>query len=370
MSAIVLRRDILKTAMVSLLFSSNLVKAQQNHSQSITNSSCIFSDKRKIGHLEVSSIGLGCLPMVGYYGGAYEKQDMINLIRHAYELGITFFDTAEVYGPYISEEWVGEALNPIRDKVVIATKFGFGVEEGEPRKLNSNLQHIRRAVEGSLKRLKTDHIDLLYQHRVDPNVPIEQVASLMKELNKEGKILHWGMSEAGSGSIARAHKIFPLTAVQSEYAMWWREPDTKVLPLMRKLNIGLVAYCPMNRAITTGALNENTKFSPKDRRSTLPRFAPDAYKHNLQLLTIVKKYAAEAGCSPAQLTLKWVLEQGEDIVPIPGTTNPLHLAELAQTSNIAVGQDIWNAFENDYSKLEIIGHRAEPLTESQIDYTK
>ena len=204
--------------------------------------------RRCLGKLEVSAIGLGCLPMVGYYGGHYEKADMIDLIRRAYDSGVTFFDTAEVYGPHTSEEWAGEALAPVRDKVVIATKFGFGVEEGRPTELNSRPEHIRRAVEGSLKRLKTDHIDLLYQHRVDPQVPVEEVAGVVGDLMREGKVLHWGMSEASSRSIRRAHAVTPLTALQSEYGVWWREPETKTFATLKELRIGFVPYCPLCRS--------------------------------------------------------------------------------------------------------------------------
>ena len=195
-------------------------------------------EHRNLGGMEVSAIGLGCLPMVGYYGGKYEKKDMIALIRRAYDQGVTLFDTAEVYGPYTSEEWVGEAVAPFRDKVKIETKFGFGVEEGQPTALNSHPDHIRRAVEGSLRRLRTDHIDLLYQHRVDPNVPMEEVAGVVKDLMQEGKVLHWGLSEASARSIRRAHAVCPLSAVQSEYAIWWREPETKIFPTLQKLGIG------------------------------------------------------------------------------------------------------------------------------------
>ena len=210
---------------------------------------------RKLGELDVSAIGLGCLPMVGYYGGKYDKKDMIALIRRAYDKGITFFDTAEVYGPYTSEEWVGEALAPFRDKVKIGTKFGFGVEEKQPTAINSRPDHIRRAVEGSLKRLHTDHIDLLYQHRVDPNVPMEEVAGTVKDLMREGKVLHWGLSEASARSIRRAHAVCPLSAVQSEYAIWWREPETKIFPTLEELGIGFVPYCPLGRAFLTGTIS-------------------------------------------------------------------------------------------------------------------
>ncbi len=230
---------------------------------------------RKLGSLEVSSMGLGCLPMVGYYGGGpRDRKAMVSLIRAAFEQGITFFDTAEVYGPHLSEEFVGEALAPVRDRVVIATKFGFGVEEGKPTSLNSHPDHIRRAVEGSLKRLKTDHIDLLYQHRPDPNVPIEDVAETVKALIQEGKVKHWGLSEASARTIRRAHAVLPVTAVQSEYAMWWREPETRIFPTLEELGIGFVPYCPTARSFLAGAVNPSQRFDSTDRRHNLPRFLP------------------------------------------------------------------------------------------------
>ncbi|SAW39792.1 putative dehydrogenase [Klebsiella pneumoniae] len=222
---------------------------------------------RKLGSLEVSSMGLGCLLMVGYYGGGpRDRKAMVSLIRAAFEQGITFFDTAEVYGPHLSEEFVGEALAPVRDRVVIATKFGFGVEEGKPTSLNSHPDHIRRAVEGSLKRLKTDHIDLLYQHRPDPNVPIEDVAETVKALIQEGKVKHWGLSEASARTIRRAHAVLPVTAVQSEYAMWWREPETRIFPTLEELGIGFVPYCPTARSFLAGAVNPGQRFDSTDRR--------------------------------------------------------------------------------------------------------
>ena len=247
------RRDFLKTTSIAALVAagewSGLSKAfAQGESQSQETDRRKKShpgsiEHRNLGGLDVSAIGLGCLPMVGYYGGKYEKKDMIALIRHAYERGVTLFDTAEVYGPYTSEEWVGEALQPFRDKVKIETKFGFGVEERQNTALNSQPDHIRRAVEGSLRRLRTDHIDLLYQHRVDPKVPMEVVAETVKQLIKEGKVLHWGLSEASARSIRRAHAVCPLSAVQSEYAIWWREPETKIFPTLEELGIGFVPYC-------------------------------------------------------------------------------------------------------------------------------
>lgn len=247
-------------------------------------------EARKLGGLEVSAVGLGCLPMVGYYGGRYEKKDMVALIRRAYDKGVRFFDTAEVYGPYTSEEWVGEAVAPFRNHIKIGTKFGFGVEEGQPTALNSRPDHIRRAVEGSLKRLRTDHIDLLYQHRVDPAVPMEEVAGTVKDLMQEGKVLHWGLSEASERSIRRAHAVCPLSAVQSEYAIWWREPETKIFPALEELGIGFVPYCPLGRAFLTGTIDENSRFVEGDRRWNLPQFTPEALKHNMPLVGLVKKW--------------------------------------------------------------------------------
>lgn len=264
---------------------------------------------RKLGGLDVSAIGLGCLPMVGYYGGKYDKNEMIALIRRAYDQGVTFFDTAEVYGPYISEEWVGEAVAPFRKKAKIGTKFGFGVEEKQPTALNSRPDHIRRAVEGSLKRLRTDYIDLLYQHRVDPKVPIEEVAGTVKDLMREGKVLHWGLSEASARSIRRAHAVCPLSAVQSEYAIWWREPETKIFPTLEELGIGFVPYCPLGRAFLTGTINENSRFGKVDLRWNLPQFQPEALKHNMPLVTLVRKWAERKGVTPAQFALVWMLSR-------------------------------------------------------------
>lgn len=323
--------------------------------------------RRMLGTLEVSAIGLGCLPMVGYYGGRYDKKDMIELIAHAYDLGITFFDTAEVYGPYTSESWVGEALASIRNHVQIATKFGFGVEEHEPKKLNSRPEHIRRAVEGSLKRLRTDHIDLLYQHRVDPQVPIEDVAGLMGDLMREGKILHWGMSEAGVGNIRKAHAVTPLTAVQSEYGIWWREPETKIFPTLAELGIGFVPYCPLCRAFPLGGITVDSRFAPEDRRATLPQFEPQALNTNIAFADLVGSWSKKLGISRAQFTLGWVLSRGANIAPIPGTTNPAHLEDFLRSDQLFIGADLWNEFDAQFRQIRLVGHRADPLTESQID---
>lgn len=328
-----------------------------------------LTQRRMLGKLEVSAIGLGCLPMVGYYGGTFEKSDMIALIRRAYDSGVTFFDTAEVYGPYTSEEWVGEALAPVRDKVVIATKFGFGVEEGRPKEVNSRPDHIRRAVEGSLKRLRTDHIDLLYQHRVDPKVPVEDVAGVVGDLMREGKVLHWGMSEASSRSIRRAHAVTPLTALQSEYGIWWREPETKTFATLRELGIGFVPYCPLCRAFPLGLITPETKFEAKDRRATLPQFTPEAMKHNYPFVELVAKWSRDFGITPAQLVLGWVLSRGETIAPIPGTTNPAHLDDFLGAAEVKLSAEDWKRFDKEFLAIDLMGHRADPFTESQIDHS-
>lgn len=324
-------------------------------------------ERRKLSGLDVSAIGLGCLPMVGYYGGKYEKRDMIALIRHAYDMGVTFFDTAEVYGPHLSEEWVGEALQPFRDKVKIGTKFGFGVEEGRPTALNSRPDHIRRAVEGSLKRLRTDHIDLLYQHRVDPEVPVEDVAGTVKDLMKEGKVLHWGMSEASARSIRRAHAECPLSAVQSEYAIWWREPETKIFPTLEELGIGFVPYCPLGRAFLTGTIGEDSTFPQNDRRHNLPQFTPEALHHNMPLVALVRHWAKRKGLTPAQFALVWILSRKPWTTPIPGTTNPAHLDELLGAGTVRLSAWEMEEFEKEYAHIDLMGHRADPFTESQID---
>ena len=321
---------------------------------------------RKLGGLDVSAIGLGCLPTVGYYGGKYDKNEMIALIRRAYDQGVTFFDTAEVYGPYIGEEWVGEAVAPFRKKAKIGTKFGFGVEEKQPTPLNSRPHHIRRAVEGSLKRLRTDYIDLLYQHRVDPKVPIEEVAGTVKDLMREGKVLHWGLSEASARSIRRAHAVCPLSAVQSEYAIWWREPETKIFPTLEELGIGFVPYCPLGRAFLTGTINENSRFGKGDRRWNLPQFQPEALKHNMPLVTLVRKWAERKGVTPAQFALVWMLSRKAWIAPIPGTTRPVHLDDFLGAANVRLTPYEMEEFDKAYTQIELMGHRADPFTESQI----
>lgn len=322
--------------------------------------------QRRLGSLQVSAIGLGCLPMVGYYGGTYAKKDMIALIRRAYDSGVTFFDTAEVYGPYTSEEWVGEALAPVRDKVVIATKFGFGVEEGRPTALNSRPDHIRRAVEGSLRRLRTDRIDLLYQHRVDPKVPMEDVAGTVKDLIREGKVLHFGLSEASAASIRRAHAVQTVSAVQSEYSLLWREPETKIFPTLRELGIGLVPYCPLGRGFLTGAIDENSRFTT-GRLSTLPQFTPEALKHNMPLPHLIRSWAERKQCTMSQFAIAWLLAQAPWIAPIPGTTNPAHLDDFLGGAAVSLTPEELEEFEREYGGITLMGHRADAFTESQID---
>ena len=282
-------------------------------------------------------------------------------------LATVFSDAAEVYGPHVSEAWVGEALQPFRSRVKIATKFGFGVEEGAPTALNSRPDHIRRAVEGSLKRLRTDHIDLLYQHRVDPAVPMEDVAGTVSELMREGKVLHWGLSEASARSIRRAHAVCPLSAVQSEYAIWWREPETKIFPTLEELGIGFVPYCPLGRAFLTGTIDENSRFAKNDRRATLPRFTPQALKANMPLVSLVRAHARRARMTPAQFALAWMLSKKSWIAPIPGTTNPAHLDDFLGVGNTRLSPEELDAFDRAVAEIRLVGHRADPFTESQID---
>lgn len=293
--------------------------------------------KRKLGKsgLEVSAIGLGCMGMSFSYGPPADKQEMIRLMHRAVDLGVTFFDTAEVYGPYTNEELVGEALAPLRDKVVIATKFGFDLSpDRDPRgmagslpALNSRPEHIRQVAEASLKRLKTDVIDLFYQHRVDTNVPIEDVAGAVKDLIGEGKVKHFGLSEAGAQTIRRAHAVQSVAALQNEYSLWWRRPEKEIIPLLEELGIGLVPYSPLGKGFLTGKIDENTAFGSTDFRSTLPRFTPKARKANQALVDLLGRIAAAKGATPAQIALAWLLAQKPWIVPIPGTTKLSRLDE-------------------------------------------
>jgi aryl-alcohol dehydrogenase-like predicted oxidoreductase len=317
---------------------------------------------RKLGNtLEVSALGLGCMSMSSAYGPAADKQQMIELIRAAHDdLGVTLFDTAEAYGPFVNEELLGEALKPIRDQVVIATKFGFDIDlqTGERRGgTNSHPDHIRKAVEASLKRLRTDSIDLLYQHRVDPNVPIEDVAGAVKALIAEGKVKHFGLSEAGVQTIRRAHAVQPVTAVQSEYSLFWRGPELELLPVLEELNIGFVPFSPLGAGFLTGKIDENTTFDPTDFRNHVPRFTAESRKANLALVEVLKTVAAGKGATPAQVALAWLLAQKPWIVPIPGTTKLHRLQEnLGAVELVLSAQDL-AVIDEQVSKIQITGER-------------
>src|SRR6059058_5781014 len=298
--------------------------------------------KRKLGksRLEVSAIGLGCMGMSFGYGPPKDKQEMISLLRKAVELGVTFFDTAEVYGPFTNEELVGEALAPMREQVVIATKFGFKIgSKGEQMGVDSRPEHIKEVAEASVKRLRRDVIDLFYQHRVDPAVPIEDVAGAVKELIQEGKVKHFGLSEPGVQTVRRAHAVQPVTAVQNEYSLWWRKPEEEVLPALEELGIGFVPFSPLGRGFLTGRMNENTTFDSSDLRSTLPRFTPEARKANQALIDLLGKIAERKKATPAQIALAWLLAQKPWIVPIPGTTKLKRLEENIGAASIELTSD-------------------------------
>src|ERR1022692_434222 len=319
--------------------------------------------KRKLGNsnLEVSALGLGCMGMSFSYGPPADKQEMISLLRAAVERGVTFFDTAEVYGPFINEELVGEALAPFRKQVVIATKFGFDLSGSDTRPgapgLNSQPEHIKLAAEGSLKRLKIDVIDLLYQHRVDPNVPIEEVAGAVKELIQQGKVKHFGLSEAGVQTIRRAHAVQPLTALQSEYSLWTRTPEKEIILTLEELGIGFVPYSPLGKGFLTGKIDENAKFDSSDFRSTLPRFTPEALKANQALINLLASIGERKKATPAQIALAWLLAQKPWIVPIPGTTKLHRLDENIGAVSVELTPDDLRDIENAASKITVQGAR-------------
>jgi aryl-alcohol dehydrogenase-like predicted oxidoreductase len=319
--------------------------------------------KRKLGKsgLEVSAIGLGCMGMSFSYGPPKDKKEMTDLLHAAVERGVTFFDTAEVYGPFTNEELVGEALAPFRKQVVIATKFGFDLSGSDKRPgaagLDSRPEHIKQAVEGSLKRLKIETIDLLYQHRVDPGVPIEDVAGTVKELIQQGKVKHFGLSEAGVQTIRRAHAVQPLTALQSEYSLWTRTPEKEVIPTLEELGIGFVPYSPLGKGFLTGKIDENTKFDSSDFRSTLPRFTPEALKANQALIDLLGSIAKRKKATPAQIALAWLLAQKPWIVPIPGTTKLKRLEENIGAVEIELTPDDLREIESAASKITVQGAR-------------
>ena len=322
--------------------------------------------KRKLGNsgLEVSALGLGCMGMSFSYGPPKDKQEMTSLLRTAVERGITFFDTAEVYGPFLNEELVGEALAPVRDQVVIATKFGFDLSpDFDPRGmkglpgLNSRPEHIKQAADGSLKRLKVDVIDLFYQHRVDPSVPIEDVAGAVKDLIQEGKVKHFGLSEAGVQTIRRAHAVQPVTALQSEYSLWWRRPEAEVIPALEELGIGLVPYSPLGKGYLTGKIDESARFDSSDFRSTLPRFAPEALKANQALIDLLGSIAKRKNATPAQIALAWLLAQKPWIVPIPGTTKLHRLDENNGAVALKLTPEDLRDIETAAAKINVQGAR-------------
>lgn len=320
-----------------------------------------YIQKRELGNsgLEVSALGLGCMGMSFGLGPAVDKQEMIGLIRSAVERGVTFFDTAEVYGPFTNEELVGEALAPVRDQVVIATKFGFDIASGGSRlgELDSRPEHIKEVVEASLKRLRTDRIDLLYQHRVDERVPIEDVAGAVGDLIKEGKVKHFGLSEAGAQTIRKAHAVQPVTALQSEYSLWWREPETEILPVLEELGIGFVPFSPLGKGFLTGKIDENTKFDASDFRNIVPRFSPEARKANQALVDLIGKFADQRNATPAQIALAWVLAQKAWIVPIPGTTKLHRLEENLGAVNIELTAEDLAEIDKITSEIEVQGAR-------------
>lgn len=326
--------------------------------------------KRTLGNsgLDVSAIGLGCMGMSQSYGQPMETADAVHLIRAAFDRGINFFDTAEVYGPFTNEEVVGEALQPIRDQVVIATKFGIDIA-GTARHdgMDSRPQHIRDVVEASLRRLRTDHIDLLYQHRVDPVVPIEEVAGAVKDLISQGKVKHFGLSEAGVRTIRRAHAVQPVAAVQSEYSLWWREPEETILPVLEELGIGFVPFSPLGKGFLTGAIDASTTFDSSDFRNTVPRFAEDARKANQALVDAIGVIAAEKKATSAQVALAWLLAQKPWIVPIPGTTKLNRLEENIASATIALTADDLANIENAVSAIAVKGARYSPQQEARID---
>src|SRR6478735_9728687 len=322
--------------------------------------------KRVLGRsgLEVSAIGLGCMGMSQSYGQPLALPEAVKLIRGAFERGITFFDTAEVYGPYKNEEVVGEALQPIRDRVVIATKFGFDIEGGA---MDSSPQRIRTAVEASLMRLRTDRIDLLYQHRVDPNVPMEVVAGTVKELIAEGKVLHFGLSEAGVNNIRRAHAVQPVAALQSEYSLWWREPEEQILPVLEELGIGFVPFSPLGRGFLTGTIDPNASFGADDIRASIPRFSAEAMAANQAMVDLLARIGAEKDASPAQIALAWLLAQRPWIVPIPGTRRIDRLDENLGAADLTLTDSDLEAIDAAAEQIQVAGERYPEQMDKMID---
>jgi aryl-alcohol dehydrogenase-like predicted oxidoreductase len=324
--------------------------------------------KRKLGNsgLEVSAIGLGCMGLSHGYGQPVPREEGIKLIRAAVERGVTFFDTAEIYGPFTNAELVGEALAPFRDEVVIATKFGFKIEDGKQTGLDSRPEHVKEVAEASLKRLRTDRIDLFYQHRVDPEVPIEEVAGAIKDLMDEGKVKHWGLSEAGMQTLGRAHAVVPVTALQNEYSLWWRQPEENVFPTLEELGIGFVPFSPLGRGFLTGKIDENTEFDKSDFRNNLPRFSPEARKANQAMVDLLGELAKQKAATPAQIALAWLLSQRPWIAPIPGTTKPHRLEENLGAAQIELTPDDLRQIDEAAADITIEGNRYPPEMEATV----
>jgi aryl-alcohol dehydrogenase-like predicted oxidoreductase len=320
------------------------------------------------GGLEVSAIGLGCMGMSFGYGPAKERAEMVAVLRGAVERGVTFFDTAQVYGPFTNEELLGEALSPLRERVVIATKFGFAFDaQGKPQGLDSRPEYIRKTTDESLKRLRTDVIDLLYQHRVDPNVPIEEVAGTVRELIQKGKVKHFGLSEAGVKTIRRAHAVQPVTALQSEYSLWWREPEEAILPLLQELGIGFVPFSPLGKGFLTGKIDDKTTFDSTDFRNTVPRFSAENRRANQALVDLVASVAARKGSTPAQIALAWVLAQKPWIAPIPGTTKLARLEENLRAADIELTSQELREIDAATSRIEVQGARYSEASQRMVD---
>jgi len=326
--------------------------------------------KRELGRsgLEVSALGLGCMGMSFGYGPAGDEREMISVIRAAVDLGVTLFDTAEVYGPFTNEELVGKALAPFREQVVIATKFGFGIDaDGKQAGLNSRPEHVKEVADASLKRLQTDRIDLFYQHRVDPNVPIEDVAGAVKQLIEAGKVRYFGLSEAGVQTIRRAHAVQPVTALQSEYSLWWREPEAEILPALEELGIGFVPFSPLGRGFLTGKIDESTTFDSTDFRSTVPRFAPEARKANRALVDLLASIAQRKNATPAQIALAWLLARKPWIVPIPGTTKLHRLQENVAAASVELSEGDLRDIESAASQITVQGARYSESAQRMIN---
>jgi aryl-alcohol dehydrogenase-like predicted oxidoreductase len=343
-------------------------KAERTETIGVASSATSASDRRRLGSLEVSALGMGCQNFAGMYGPPIDRQEAVRIIRAAYDRGVTFFDTAEVYGPFLSEEMVGEALAPVRDKVVIATKFGFDITpKGQVRGVISRPDHIKRATEGSLRRLKTDYIDLQYQHRVDPKVPIEEVAGAVQELIREGKVRHFGLSAAGDATIRRAHKVQPVTAVQNEYSVWTRDPELEVLSTCEELGIGFVPWSPLGMGYLTGTVTPFMVHGPADLRATLPRFTPEARRANWLVVELLQRVGARKQATPGQIALAWLLARKPWIVPIPGPTTQDHMEQNMDALNVQLGAADLKEIEDGFAKIRVQGARLNEPMLAMID---